>query len=241
VKLNDRQIELYSRQIILRELGGLGQRKLLESRCLAVGGGPALETAVSYLTGAGVGALDLWPATDPHRAVTAGDEAQRLDLIRSAERAPETAVRVVSPREDVDLDRYDVVLVASVRAVGSPSSAILPASATGQARQGTIGILLDPGRWLGLLLTPTVSASCPSCTRLDDAAPARDPVPEPTEDALALPLTGAMAALAAVLWLAGIAQEIEPRGLRLAADAATWVDAGIVRDLPCKRGCRPRT
>src|SRR5690606_4133531 len=58
VSLTDEQIELYSRQILLRELGGVGQRRLLAASVLALGDGVAADAALSYLAGAGVGRID---------------------------------------------------------------------------------------------------------------------------------------------------------------------------------------
>ena len=56
--LTDRQIELYSRQIILRELGGTGQRRLLASSCIVLGNDSSASYVASYLAGAGVGRID---------------------------------------------------------------------------------------------------------------------------------------------------------------------------------------
>ena len=39
--LSDAQIEYYSRQILLRELGGVGQKRFLDGVCLLAGGGDA--------------------------------------------------------------------------------------------------------------------------------------------------------------------------------------------------------
>lgn len=57
--LGDAQIERYSRQIILPEVGGRGQQALLESRVLLACDGPIGETAALYLAAAGIGELTL--------------------------------------------------------------------------------------------------------------------------------------------------------------------------------------
>ena len=57
--LSDAQIDRYSRQIVLPEIGGRGQQTLLATRLRLIGRGPLLETAARYLAGAGVGALQL--------------------------------------------------------------------------------------------------------------------------------------------------------------------------------------
>lgn len=52
-------IERYSRQIILKEVGGKGQEKLLESRVLIVGAGGLGSPVSMYLAAAGVGTIGL--------------------------------------------------------------------------------------------------------------------------------------------------------------------------------------
>jgi molybdopterin/thiamine biosynthesis adenylyltransferase len=53
----EEQIRRYSRQIILPDVGGKGQRKLLESRVLLIGAGGLGSPAGLYLAAAGVGTM----------------------------------------------------------------------------------------------------------------------------------------------------------------------------------------
>ena len=55
--LSDAQLDRYSRQIILKEIGGEGQQKLLRSQVLVIGAGGIGSPAIQYLAGAGVGRL----------------------------------------------------------------------------------------------------------------------------------------------------------------------------------------
>lgn len=55
----DEQIRRYSRQIILPEVGGKGQKKLLASRVLVIGAGGLGSSAIAYLAAAGVGTLGI--------------------------------------------------------------------------------------------------------------------------------------------------------------------------------------
>jgi len=55
----EEQIKRYSRQIILPEVGGRGQRKLLASRVLVLGAGGLGSSAIAYLAAAGVGTLGI--------------------------------------------------------------------------------------------------------------------------------------------------------------------------------------
>ncbi|MEE9202363.1 MAG: HesA/MoeB/ThiF family protein, partial [Dehalococcoidia bacterium] len=56
-RFTEEQIKRYSRHIILPQVGGKGQKKLLESSMLLVGAGGLGSPAAMYLAAAGVGRL----------------------------------------------------------------------------------------------------------------------------------------------------------------------------------------
>lgn len=206
--LTDDQIDQYSRQIILPELGGIGQRKLLGASCLLLGSGPALETAATYLAGAGVGTLHV---SDGPPAATA--YAPLADRNRD--------VRVLSaPSRPIPCD-YQVVLAARAPASGF---------AAGCARLGEISIGADP-RGAHVTVVPR-GAGCIDCR----AAPPPEGDPGRPIDAST---AGALAALAALLWLAEIAPGPEPRRLTLAPGAPCWTESPLGPSVACPRPCRP--
>ena len=59
MEFTDDQIERYSRHIILPEVGGSGQQKMLESKILLLGAGGLGSPAAYYLAAAGIGNLGI--------------------------------------------------------------------------------------------------------------------------------------------------------------------------------------
>ena len=59
MELTNHQIERYSRHILLKDVGGIGQKKLLESRVLIIGAGGLGSPIATYLAAAGVGTLGI--------------------------------------------------------------------------------------------------------------------------------------------------------------------------------------
>lgn len=59
MSLTDQQLDRYARHIVLKEVGGVGQNKLLASKILVVGAGGLGSPLLMYLAAAGVGTLGI--------------------------------------------------------------------------------------------------------------------------------------------------------------------------------------
>jgi molybdopterin/thiamine biosynthesis adenylyltransferase len=59
MNFTEEQIQRYSRQIVLKEVGGKGQRKLREAKVFLVGAGGLSSPAALYLAAAGIGTLGI--------------------------------------------------------------------------------------------------------------------------------------------------------------------------------------
>ena len=58
-ELSDRELERYARQIVLRDVGAVGQRKLKAARVAVIGAGGVGSAVIPALSGAGVGYLTI--------------------------------------------------------------------------------------------------------------------------------------------------------------------------------------
>jgi molybdopterin-synthase adenylyltransferase len=59
IDLSDQQLDRYARHIVLRDIGGAGQARLLDSHVLLVGAGGIGCPALQYLAAAGVGTISV--------------------------------------------------------------------------------------------------------------------------------------------------------------------------------------
>jgi len=124
MELNDAQIERYARHIILAEVGGVGQQKLLGSRVLVVGAGGLGSPLLIYLAAAGVGTIgivddDAVSLSNLQRQIAHGTDDVGRPKVDSAVAAahrvnPEVVVRPHRQRLDAGnalalLDDYDLV------------------------------------------------------------------------------------------------------------------------------------
>src|ERR1051326_5136463 len=110
--LSDSQIERYSRQIVLSEIGGRGQERLLASEVAIHGGGDGALVCARYLAGAGVGLLGLADAAA--RTALAREKGNPdCRIAPSAPCASPGVVIVIGGRLAVELSRRATVLWGS--------------------------------------------------------------------------------------------------------------------------------
>ena len=103
--LNEQQIERYSRHIILEQVGGTGQEKLLDSKVLIVGAGGLGAPAGLYLAAAGVGTIGIIDAdtvdlTNLQRQVIHHTDDVGVDKVESA------ANKMRSINTDITVNTY---------------------------------------------------------------------------------------------------------------------------------------
>ena len=109
--LSNEQIERYARHIILQEVGGIGQERLLASKVLVIGAGGLGSPLVMYLAAAGVGRIGL---VDDDTVSLSNLQRQILhasgDLGRAKVESAADAVRRIDP--EIDLVGHQTRLVA---------------------------------------------------------------------------------------------------------------------------------
>jgi len=122
--LTDEQLERYARHIVLKEVGGAGQAKLLKARVLVVGAGGLGSPLLLYLAAAGVGTIgvvdyDVVSLSNLQRQIvhdTAAlgnmkteSAARTLERVNPNVRVERHAVRLVAANARALMHAYDIV------------------------------------------------------------------------------------------------------------------------------------
>jgi len=118
VDFTEDQIQRYARHIILPEVGGIGQARLLDSRVLVVGAGGLGSPVILYLAAAGVGTIgivddDSVDLSNLQRQIvhaTAAIGTAKVDSARRAVAAINPDVRVVPIRCRLDKDNARAII-----------------------------------------------------------------------------------------------------------------------------------
>jgi len=116
--LTDAQLERYARHIVLKEIGGPGQKKLLKSRVLVIGAGGLGAPCLMYLAAAGIGTIGVIDAdtvslSNLQRQIVHDTENVGMLKVESAARSlarinPD--VHVIAHRERLTAENAEVII-----------------------------------------------------------------------------------------------------------------------------------
>lgn len=204
---SERELDRYARHIVLRELGGPGQRKLRQASVLVIGAGGLGAPALLYLAAAGIGRIgviddDVVENANLQRQVIHGDADIGLPKVVSARRAleaqnPFAEVRTYQCRLTDEtapdlFSRYDAILDGSDNL---QTRYLANRVAVSQGKPLISGAL---AQWEGQLsvFDPGAGAPCYQC--VFPVAPAAGLAPGCAEAGVIGPLPGVVGAMMAV-------------------------------------------
>ncbi|MBD1143746.1 HesA/MoeB/ThiF family protein [Pelagibacterales bacterium SAG-MED33] len=106
-KLNKREIEKFSRQIILKNIGALGQRKIREAKVLIIGMGGLGCPAAEFLTRSGIGTLGI---VDHDRVSLSNIHRQTLytekNVNKSKVKIAKKKLNEINPKTKINIFNY---------------------------------------------------------------------------------------------------------------------------------------
>jgi molybdopterin/thiamine biosynthesis adenylyltransferase len=217
------ELERYARHIMLREIGGPGQKRLKAARVLVVGAGGLGSPALMYLAAAGVGTIgviddDVVDASNLQRQIAHTDARIGMPKVFSAEAAmtalnPFVTVRPYHRRLTAEVAAelfgdYDLIVD------GTDSLATRRLANAACVARGLPYLSAAITQWEGQisLYHPGSGGPCYACVFPEDPAPGL--VPTCAEAGVAGPLPGvlgSMLALEAVKWIAGAGEPLTGR------------------------------
>ena len=106
-KLNKREIEKFSRQLILKNIGALGQRKIKEAKVLVIGMGGLGCPAAEFLTRSGIGTLGI---VDNDKIGLSNIHRQTLytekDINKSKVKIAKKKLNEINPKTKINIFNY---------------------------------------------------------------------------------------------------------------------------------------
>ena len=240
------ELERNARHIVLREIGGPGQKRLKEARVLVIGAGGLGSPALQYLAAAGVGTIgviddDVVENSNLQRQVIHTDDSIGLPKVFSAERAmtrqnPFISVRPYNRRLTADIaDKlfadYDLILDGTddveTRYLVNETA----------VRAGIPLISAAISQWEGQIsvFDPSRDAPCYACVFPNPAADGL--APSCAEGGVLGPLPGvigAMMAVEAIKLIAGTGENLMGRMLIYDALYSETRSIGVKRRSDCR-------
>lgn len=121
MSLSDLQLERYARHIVLKEIGGEGQARLLDSHVVVIGAGGIGSPTIQYLAAAGVGHLsiiddDLVSLSNLQRQLLFGTEDEGASKVARAKVAVERLnpdTKVTARSERIDAQNAEALLYSA--------------------------------------------------------------------------------------------------------------------------------
>ncbi|AXT34918.1 molybdopterin-synthase adenylyltransferase MoeB [Phaeobacter sp. LSS9] len=220
-KFSESELDRYARHIVLRELGGPGQKKLRKARVLVIGAGGLGAPALQYLAAAGVGTIgviddDLVENANLQRQVIHRDQDIGMPKVFSAQAAmeaqnPYVSVSPYHRRLDAEIAAdlfgdYDLILDGTDN---FETRYLANRTAVALGKPLISGAL---SQWEGQisLFHPTTGGPCYQC--IFPEAPAAGLAPSCSEAGVVGPLpgvVGAMMALEAIKAITGAGQTLQ--------------------------------
>jgi molybdopterin-synthase adenylyltransferase len=216
VSLSDQDVNRFSRHIILPEVGGRGQKKLLGASVLVAGLAASGSAAALYLAAAGVGALTLWdPGLVSPRDLegAVAHDWSRIGLPRARSAAvplramyPDNRVEVLDREADLlgGLPAHDVVLFSN-----GDWAELGPAAVRGGSRAVFFGVHGAEGA----VTVVTPDGPCLNCLGAEQAT-MLGLFPDHGGMAAAAGVVGVMAATEAIKLILGIGVPLVGRVMR---------------------------
>ncbi len=242
--MDDRELERYSRQMILPDWGAEGQLALREATALIVGAGGLGSPAAMYLAAAGTGKLvivddDAVELVNLQRQILHGEsDLGRPKAESGAERLRDLnrLVDVRTVREHLTATNADTLVGgADVVLDGSDNFETryaVNAACVSQRKPLVTGSVI---RWEGqvTVLRPDREGACYACLFPPDAEDRDEACAEAGIVAPLPGIIGAIQALEAMKVLTGLGDSLEGRLLTLDARVMRWTERGYGRDPGC--------
>jgi molybdopterin/thiamine biosynthesis adenylyltransferase len=245
VTLSDRQLDRYARHIILKEIGGAGQARLLRAHVALIGAGGIGSPAIQYLAAAGCGRLTI---IDDDMVSLSNLQRQILFATRQQGQPKASAAKVAVAAINPDVEVHDKVkrLTASnARALLSGADLVVDGSDNFETRLAAADAALA-------LRIPLVSASAAEfegqlavyrgwegdkpCYRCFVGSDPDRPEQNCSEQGVLGALTGVMGSLAAmeaIRLITGFGEDSAGKLLRVDALSLRFRTVRLVKDPGC--------